>query len=49
MNSGTLQREQGFLVMKTGVPCNENRVFPVGIDLQEFPVSLPGFGFAKAK
>ena len=32
--------------MRTGVPCNENRVFPVGIDLQGFPVSYTGFGFA---
>ena len=32
--------------MKTGVPCNENRFFPVGIDLQGFPVSFTGFGFA---
>jgi hypothetical protein len=27
------------------VPCNGNRLFPVIIDLQEFPVSLTGFGF----
>ena len=32
--------------MKTGVPCNEYRFFPVGIDLQGFPVSYTGFGFA---
>ena len=32
--------------MRTGVPCNENRFFPVGIDLQGFPVSCTGFGFA---
>ena len=32
--------------MKTGVPCNEYRFFPVGIDLQGFPVSFTGFGFA---
>ena len=25
--------------MKTGFPCNESRYFPVGIDLQGFPVS----------
>ena len=31
--------------MRTGIPCNENRVFPVGIDLQGFPVSYTGFGF----
>jgi hypothetical protein len=48
MKTGTLPR--------TGVPCNENRFFPVGIDLQgvpctyrEFPVSLTGFGFAVYK
>ena len=32
--------------MKTGVPCNKYRFFPVGIDLQGFPVSFTGFGFA---
>ena len=32
--------------MRTGVPCNEDRFFPVGIDLQGFPVSCTGFGFA---
>ena len=32
--------------MKTGVPCNEYRFFLVGIDLQGFPVSFTGFGFA---
>ena len=32
--------------MRTGVPCNGNRIFPVGIDLQGFPVSITGFGFA---
>jgi hypothetical protein len=32
--------------MRTGFPCNESRVFPVGIDLQGFPVSYTGFGFA---
>ena len=32
--------------MKTGVPCNEYRFFPVGIDLQGFLVSYTGFGFA---
>ena len=32
--------------MRTGFPCNENRFFPVGIDLQSFPVSYTGFGFA---
>merc|ERR1712051_529027 len=32
--------------MRTGFPCNESRVFPVGIDLQGFPVSFTGFGFA---
>jgi hypothetical protein len=31
--------------MKTGFPCNESRFFPVGIDLQGFPVSCTGFGF----
>ena len=31
--------------MRTGFPCNENRVFPVGIDLQGFYVSYTGFGF----
>ena len=23
--------------MRTGIPCNENRLFPVGIDSQGFP------------
>jgi hypothetical protein len=32
--------------MRTGFPCNESRYFPVGIDLQGFPVSCTGFGFA---
>ena len=32
--------------MRTGFPCNENRFFPVGIDLQGFPVNYTGFGFA---
>ena len=32
--------------MRTGFPCNESRFFPVGIDLQGFPVSYTGFGFA---
>ena len=32
--------------MKTGVLCNEYRFVPVGIDLQGFPVSFTGFGFA---
>ena len=32
--------------MRTGFPCNESRVFPVGIDLQGKPVSYTGFGFA---
>ena len=32
--------------MRTGLPCNESRYFPVGIDLQGFPVSCTGFGFA---
>jgi hypothetical protein len=31
--------------MRTGVSCNESRVFPVGIDLQGNPVSYTGFGF----
>ena len=31
--------------MRTGFPCNESRFFPVGIDLQGFPVSCTGFGF----
>ena len=31
--------------MRTGFPCNESRVFPLGIDLQGFPVSYTGFGF----
>ena len=31
--------------MRTGFPCNESRFFPVGIDLQGFPVSYTGFGF----
>ena len=31
--------------MRTGFPCNESRYFPVGIDLQGFPVSCTGFGF----
>ena len=31
--------------MRTGVPCNESRVFPVGIDLQGNPVSYTGSGF----
>ena len=31
--------------MRTGVPCNESRVFPVGIDLQGNLVSYTGFGF----
>jgi hypothetical protein len=26
--------------MRPGVPCNENRVFPVGIDLQGVPCKL---------
>ena len=32
--------------MRTGFPCNESRYFPVGIDLQGFPLSSTGFGFA---
>ena len=32
--------------MRTGVPCNENRFFPVGIDLQGYPVRYTGFWFA---
>ena len=32
--------------MRTGVPCNENRFFPVKKTYREFPVSLTGFGFA---
>ena len=32
--------------MRTGFPCNESRFFPVGIDLQGYPVSYTGFGFA---
>ena len=32
--------------MRTGFPCNESRFFPVVIDLQGFPVSYTGFGFA---
>ena len=35
--------------MRTGFPCNESRYFPVGIDLQGFPVSCAGFGFAVRK
>ena len=31
--------------MRTGFPCNESRVFPVGIDLQGKSVSYTGFGF----
>ena len=29
--------------MRLGFPCNESRYFPVGIDLQGFPVSCTGF------
>ena len=32
--------------MRIGFPCNESRYFPVGIDLQGFPVSCTGFEFA---
>ena len=32
--------------MRLGFPCNVSRYFPVGIDLQGFPVSCTGFGFA---
>ena len=32
--------------MRTGVPCNENRFFPVKKTYREFPVSLTGYGFA---
>ena len=32
--------------MRTGFPCNESRFSPVGIDLEGFPVSYTGFGFA---
>ena len=39
MKTGTLQWEQGFLVMKTGFSLWE-------LTYGEFPVSLTGFGFA---
>ena len=38
--------ENRDLAMRTGFPCNESRFFPVEIDLQGFPVSFTGFGFA---
>ena len=33
-------------VMRSGVPCNENRSFPVKKTYREFPESLSGSGFA---
>ena len=41
MNEGSLQWEQGLPVMKTGVPCNENRVFPLRIYYTGKPCSGP--------
>ena len=43
---GSTGKYREIPVMKTGVPCNEYRSFPVGIDLQGFSVSFTGFGFA---
>ena len=41
-----LQSLTGKYRVLQGNPCNENRFFPVRIDLQGVPVSLTGFGFA---
>ena len=38
---GSLQCEQGFPAMKTGVPCNENMFFPVWKTSQGKPCSGP--------
>ena len=46
MRTGVPCNENRDPAMRTGFPCNESRVFPVGIDLQGFPVSCTGFGFA---
>ena len=43
---GKPRNENREPAMRTGFPCNDSRYFPVGIDLQGFPVSCTGFGFA---
>ena len=39
-STGVYREWKQIPAMRTGVPCNENRVFPVGIDLQGVPCKL---------
>ena len=57
-NPNTLQSHTGKYRVLQGNPCNENRipamrtwfiVMKTGFSLREFPVNLPGFGFAVQK